>query len=255
MNIPLIMSAFGTTSKAITTYNQLADRIQPHFPQSEILWAYSSKKITRQLNDRQESAALHPEEVLQKLATRNISKVIVQSLHLFPGTEFHSLMQISKKSGLECAVGMPLLTSPEDYDQIGEIFRPIITKRPEKAILVLGHGTNHPVWTAYYCLEKILRMKFGSRIYVGVVEKYPHSTHIVDEIADRGFTEVCIIPLFLVAGMHYQRDIISDSATSWQSRLQNRKITVESIDYGLGLYPGFEKIIIRHIAEARKRIM
>ena len=143
---------------------------------------------------------------------------------------------------------------PEDYDQIGEILRPIIVKRPDKAILVLGHGTDHPIWTAYYCLEKILRMKFGERVYVGVVEKYPDTTHIVDEIAAGGFTEVCIIPLFLVAGMHYKRDIISDSPTSWQSRLQSRNITVESIDYGLGLYPGFEQIIVRHIAEASKSI-
>ena len=113
MNIPIIMSAFGTTSKAMTTYNQLSDRIQVHFPQAEIIWAYSSKKINRRLNDQQKVTVLHPEEVLKNLAARDIAKVILQSLHLFPGTEFHSLMQAGKKSGLECAIGMPLLTSPK----------------------------------------------------------------------------------------------------------------------------------------------
>ena len=98
---------------------------------------------------------LHPEQVLQNLAARGLSKVIVQSLHLFPGTEFHRLARNSVQSGLECALGMPLLTSPQDYDQIGEILRPVIAARPKKAILVLGHGTDHPIWTAYYCLEKI----------------------------------------------------------------------------------------------------
>jgi sirohydrochlorin cobaltochelatase len=99
-------------------------------------------------------------------------------------------------------------------------------------------------------LEKILRKKFGNRVYVGVVEKYPDTSHLVDEIADYGFSEVCIIPLFLVAGMHYKRDIISDSNSSWKSRLESRKLEVESIDYGLGQYSGLENIIIRHINEA-----
>lgn len=250
MKFPIIMSAFGTTSKAIATYTQLNNTIQDHFPKTEIKWAYSSRIITRELQEQKASTVLHPEEVFHQLVERGITKVVVQSLHLFPGTEFHSLLQSAGKSALECAIGRPLLTTPEDYDQVGEILRPVISKRPNKAILILGHGTNHPIWTAYYCMEKILRRKFGDRIYVGVVEKYPDTAYIVDEIADHGFSEVCIIPLFLVAGMHYRRDIISDSASSWQSRLQSKKIEVESIDYGLGLYPGIENIIIRHITEA-----
>lgn len=250
MKFPIIMSAFGTTSKAIAAYSLLDSCIRNHFPQSEIIWAYSSKVINRELQNRKQSTILSPEEVLRQLAERGILKAIVQSLHLFPGTEFHSLIKVVRESQLNCTVGRPLLTDPADYDQVGEILRPIITERPEKAILVLGHGTDHPTWTAYYCLEKILRKKFGGRVYVGVVEKYPDTSHLVDEIADHGFREVCIIPLFLVAGMHYKRDIISAGNTSWKSRLERRKLEVESIDYGLGNYSGLENIIIRHIKEA-----
>ncbi|TKB27158.1 hypothetical protein FCL47_08240 [Desulfopila sp. IMCC35006] len=254
MKLPIVISAFGTTSKAIATYNRLSNCIEDHFGQAEIIWAYSSKKITRELHQRQESAVLHPEQVLQNLAARGVSRVIVQSLHLFPGTEFHRLAKNSAQSGLECALGMPLLTSPQDYDQIGEILRPVIDARPEKAIVVLGHGTDHPIWTAYYCLEKILRRKFSPRIFVGVVEKSPDTTQLVDEIAESGFTEVCIIPLFLVAGMHYRRDIISHNPSSWQSRLEEKGLRVESIAHGLGMYDGFENIIIRHIMEASQTI-
>ncbi|MGB3211212.1 MAG: sirohydrochlorin cobaltochelatase [Desulforhopalus sp.] len=250
MKIPIIMSAFGTTSKAIATYTRLDKSIRNHFPRTEIIWAYSSKMINRELREKKDSTLLRPEEVLTQLATRGITKAVLQSLHLFPGTEFHGLLKIAGKSSLECAVGSPLLTSPQDYDQVGEIIRPIISERPDKAIVVIGHGTAHPSWTAYYSLEKILRKKFGDRIYVGVVEKYPDTAHIVDEIAERGFTEACIIPFFLVAGMHYRRDIISDGSSSWLSRLQNRNIAVESIDCGMGLHPGIEDIIIRHITDA-----
>ncbi|GAB6193878.1 sirohydrochlorin cobaltochelatase [Desulfocastanea catecholica] len=254
MKIPIIMSAFGTTSKAVATYTRLDTALRHHFPGTEIIWAYSSRMITRELHQRQESTVEHPAEVLRRLAAEGVRAVIMQSLHLFPGTEFHGLLRIAGTSPLNCTVGKPLLTSPEDYQQVGEILRPVIAERPQKAILVLGHGTDHPIWTAYYTLEKILRKKFGERIFVGVVEKFPDSAHLVEEIANRGFTRVCILPLFLVAGMHYRRDIISDSPSSWRSRLQRRNIAVESLDYGLGLYPGLEELIIRHIVVARKSI-
>jgi sirohydrochlorin cobaltochelatase len=252
MTPSIIMAAFGTTSKAVETYTHLDKRIRCHYPEEEIIWTYSSKTVTKELQDRDGSEVFHPEKVLRQLAARGVEKAIVQSLHLFPGVEFHSLCELVRKSPVECATGMPLLTTPQDYHEIAEILQPVISHRPEKAILILGHGTNHPVWTAYYSLEKILRKKFGKKIFVGVVEKYPDSSHLVDEIAETGFTEVCIIPLFLVAGMHYRRDIISDKKSSWLSQLEERNISVESIDYGLGLYPGFDKIIIRHIAEAGK---
>lgn len=245
------MAAFGTTSKAIDTYTHLDNKIRSYFPTEEIIWTYTSRIITRELQEREGSTAVHPEEVLRQLANRGVKRAILQSLHLFPGTEFQSLHQLARKAPLDCRTGMPILTSPQDYNEIGEILRPIIRERPDKAILVLGHGTNHPIWTAYYSLEKILRRKFGQRIYVGVVDKFPDSSHLVELIAESGIKKVCIIPLFLVAGMHYRRDIISDNNNSWESRLKEKGIDVESIDYGLGLFPDFGKIIIRHIVEAR----
>ena len=254
MQFPIIIAAFGTTSTAITTYSRLHDSLLDHFQKAEIIWSYSSRKITRELDHRQESTVLHPEAVLQNLAGRGTTRAVLQSLHLFPGTEFHSLAQLSKKAQLDCALGLPLLTSPQDYEAIGEMFRPLITARPDTAIVVLGHGTDHPSWTAYYALEKILRLKFGPRIFVGVVEKYPDSAHLVDEIARSRYEKVCIIPFFLVAGMHYRRDIVGDGPSSWQSCLQQKGIEVETIDQGLGMYLGLEKIVIRHIIEAAQTL-
>lgn len=254
MNPPIIISAFGTTSKAVATYNQLDAALREHFCQTEITWAYSSKKIGRERGKKEDFRAAPPAEVLNQLAARGITKVVVQSLHLFPGTEFHGLVQVAGRSPLECAIGMPLLTSPEDYDQLGEILQPSIAGQAGKAILILGHGTVHPIWTAYYSLEKILRKKFGKNIFVGVVEKYPDTNQLIDEIACQGFSQTRIIPLFLVAGMHYQRDIIGDKASSWRSRLEQKGIEVECLDYGLGLHPGLEQLIIRHIIEAGKTL-
>lgn len=253
--IPIVMTAFGTTSDALATYAHLDGMIRKSRPGDEIVWAYSSRKVTLELQRREKKSAMHLEEALGQFLARGISQVVVQSLHLFPGTEFHRLHAITRQSGLDCAIGLPLFTAPEDYAELGKILQPIIQARPEQAILVLGHGTNHPVWTAYYCLEKILRRTYGDRLFVGVVEKSPDSSHLVDEIAEAGYTEVGIIPLFLVNGMHYRRDIIGDGPASWLSRLKNRGIAGSCINHGLGLLPGVAELIVSHIAAAKSNLL
>ncbi len=250
MNIPILIPVFSATTTAIATYSHLNNEICKHFTDNEIIWSYSSRVGTKKTPKQKNAAHLSLEEALRQLTARQISRVVVQSLHLLPGNEFHDLQRAIRTSGLATTTGMPLLTTPHDYDAIGEILRPTITEIPKKAILILGHGTTHPTWSAYYCLEKILRQKFGERIFVGALEKFPDSQNLPAEIRAAGFAEVCIIPLLLIAGMHYNRDIVGDGQTSWITRLRKIGLAVEAIDHGLGLFPGVERLIIRHIAEA-----
>jgi sirohydrochlorin cobaltochelatase len=250
MTTPCIIAAVGTSPAALATFSRLDTKIRGHFPEEEIIWSYSARVTRQKPVQNQSTGHLSPETVLQGLAARGITKAVVQSLHLLPGKEFHDLHRSLHHPGIACASAMPLLSAPEDYEELGEILRSTITARPDKAILLIGHGTAHPSWTAYYSLEKILRRKFGERIFVGALEKFPNSQSLPAEIRAAGFSEVCIIPFLLIAGMHYHRDIVGDGPASWTSRLQNTGLSVEAIDHGLGLFPGLEKIIIRHMAAA-----
>ena len=254
--IPIIMTAFGTTADAIATYAALEEAIGRGFPGDEIIWTYSSRVVTRTLQ-AQDKPALHLQDALEALAGLGPGMAVVQSLHLFPGSEFHRLALIAGRSGLRCAIGSPLFTLPADYERLGPILEPIVGDKLDKAILILGHGTGHPTWTAYYSLERILRRRFGSRLYVGVVEKFPNSDHLPDEIAAAGFTEAIIVPLFLVGGMHVFRDIVGDGQTksSWMTRLEEKNIAVTCFHHGLGLLPGLAELVVDHIAEAREKLL
>ncbi len=249
MKIPIVITAFAPTDKARATYDHLDDRIRGHFPGREIIWAYTSRSVSRQSPDHP-ALALGPEQALRQLAARGVDRAVVQPLQLLPGTEFHDLRRNLSQSGIAWTTGMPLLTMPADYDELGELWRPLITARPDKAIVILGHGTTHPAWTAYCCLENILRRKFGARIFVGVVEKFPESRELPDRITRAGFTGACIVPLFVVTGMHYHRDILGNGPNSWLTRLTARGLTVEALADGLGLLPGFDNIVIRHLTLA-----
>lgn len=254
MDIPILIPAFGTTATALETYNHLDSAIRKHFPENEIIWSYSSRGAKQEIPRQENTNHLSLKDILQQLKARKIYKAVVQSLNLLPGTEFHDLHRTIRSSGLVFAMGMPLLTTPSDYDTFGEILRPTITKKPDNAILLLGHGTTHPSWTAYCCLEMYLRRTFGDRVFVGVLEKFPDSTTLPAEIKARGFSEVCVIPFLLIAGVHFHRDIIGDGQSSWMTRLRNNGLVVETINHGLGLFPDIEALIIRHITEAVKTV-
>jgi len=250
MNLPILLTAFGTTINSNATYSHLDCAIRHHYPDNEIIWSFTSRRTGNIRQHSGEPAAVTPEKALQQLLSRGINTVVTQSLHLLPGREFHETQGLVNQSGITSVPAMPLLTTPTDYHEFGEILRPTILAKPDEAILLLGHGTAHPIWIAYCCLEALLRRTFGSRIFVGVLEKFPDSRVLPAAIKAAGFSKVCIIPFLLVAGMHYHRDIIGDSPNSWKSRLCACDLAVETVDHGLGLFPGVDKLIIRHIDEA-----
>lgn len=252
MNPAILLTASGTTAAARATYSHLDNAIRSHFPDNELLWSYASRLRGKKLQQPEDVPSISPEVVLRQLAAKGNGRVVVQSLHLLPGSEFHDLQRDIRGLAVMCAMGLPFLTSPADYDAFAEILRPIITARPGQAILLLGHGTTHPIWVAYHCLEKILRHKFGARIFVGVLEKFPDSKMLPSEMKAAGFSKVCIIPFLFIAGMHYHRDIVGDGQNSWMTRLQDLSLDVETIDHGLGLLPGMAELLIDHISVALK---
>ncbi|WP_457577795.1 sirohydrochlorin cobaltochelatase [Desulfomarina sp.] len=250
MNNPVVMIAFGTTSKAKSTYEILHKKISQYFPDREILWAFSSRMITRTLNRKTKKKIWQPKELLHHLARSGYRSVTVQSLHLFPGTEFNALKKIISNTELFCYTGSPLLTSPADYTEICNILTSLIAPSSDTATVFIGHGTKHPAWTGYLCLERYLRRHFGNSIYVGTVENFPETYNLVDEIAAEGFGKVQLIPFFLVAGMHYRRDIAGINNTSWQSRFREKGFKTKVIEQDLGTLTGFDRLVIRHIREA-----
>ncbi len=253
MHTPIILAAFGTTSQALATYHKIGEQIEERFPGHQISWAFSSKVINRRLGKDGRGRYNSPLEAVQIIKEQGYDRAVMQSLHLLPGHEFHQLVTECRQAAIPCHLGSPLLTSPQDYRAMTDCLTPLILARPDRAILLIGHGTNHPIWVAYHALENFFRRSFGSRIFVGVVEKSPDSAKIPAEIAAAGFSQVCMIPLLLVAGMHYARDVMGEGENSWLNRLQRQGLRVESIAEGLGLQSGFAGIIIAHIEQALRQ--
>ena len=251
MNSAIILSGFGTSSKAIATFDHLEQAVASHFPDHLTLRSFSSRQLDTILRKRGESHT-SLEQTICQLKAQGCKDIVVQSLHLFPGKEFHNLVRRTHKQAIDCKIGMPLLTLPEDYLELANLLAAQVESLPDCAILLLGHGTDHPTWTSYHALEKVMRERFGPRIFVGVVEKYPESKHLVTTISAAGHKKVLILPLFLFAGMHFARDIAAPTPTSWRSRLLKAGRKTELCEQGIAELKSIHHLVIRHILEAQQ---
>lgn len=252
--IPIVIAAFGTSTKARSGYNLLDARFKDRFPGHEIIWAWSSRMIKDLGSGQAQDSVSSPHEILATLA-RHHAWAVVQSLHLLAGHEFIRLVEETATSPIRTSIGLPLLTSPEDYLALCASLAPLINGHPDQAILLVGHGTDHPAWSAYPALQYFMRRQFGPRVFVGALEAcLPSSTEVIADLRAGGHKKACIIPLLLVAGMHFRRDLTGEGKDSWISLLAQADISVEIIEQGIGMVPAIGDMFCRHTKDALRII-
>lgn len=246
MSIPIVMAGFGSRGPARATYEHLGARIRAAFPEHALQWGITSRMV-RHLD---EGAPPGPETLLADLAARGHRWAVLQSSHLLCGHEFHRLLAIAASAPLRVSIGLPLLTDPEDFDHVSGMLSAMVEEHPEAATVFVGHGTDHPTWMAYPVLQSLLDGRVPGRAFVGVLEGRPDIDEIVARVGDTGHRQVRLVPLLMVAGTHFRRDLTGERPDSWQRRLEAAGLEVEPVAQGVGLREEVADLLCRHIAAA-----
>ena len=253
----IILSAFGTTTGARAAYTTLEKQLVPQFPGCTMHWYYSSPTVRSSIAaEGAETAASIPaliEKIVNEAADKATLRIVVQSLHVLPGHEFHRLVR--QISGLNhiVQIGMPLLFSPADYTQVIYCLKPLIeaARKNGHAALVLGHGTDHPSWTSYCALEAELSKYYGPGVFLATLEKSPGTLDtVIEKIKADQFTAVHIIPFLMVTGMHFKRDIIGEKPESIKNLFEKNHVRLHLHEQGLATLPGVADIFAGHIRGA-----
>ena len=248
MQIPIVLTAFGTTTRAFKTYEFMDELIRKEFVGCEIHWAFSSRIVKDRLAQKKGFEVRHPHKVLEMLHEKGHVWAVVQSLHLLCGHEFYRLLEEVKPLPVRTSIGLPLLSSYEDYRQLSRALR-CDTFPQEEALVLVGHGTDHPAWSTYPALEHVLRQECRSGIYVGAVEGHPSQEQVVKEVTAAGFRKVRLIPLMLVAGVHFYEDLC-EGEESWLAAFTEAGCKVQVEAQGIGAREEVIRIFINHIVDA-----
>lgn len=250
MTTPIVIAAFGTTSRAMQTYDHMDAVFRDRFAGHEIYWTYTSRMVKDRLKQKQNVTRHHPHQTLEALARQGYPWAMVQSLHLTSAHEFYRLVAEVDHCGIRTSMGLPLLCAIEDYAAVVRALAPLVEKNEDEALVLVGHGTDHPSWSCYPALQHMLQQKYGDKVHVGAVEDgYPDQDAIVRAVVSGGYARVRLASLMLVAGVHFEEDLAGDE-DSWKTILETAGIQVELEKGGLGLNSQVIDIFCQHMEEA-----
>lgn len=263
MKIAILLAAFGSRNEnAISALNNITQRVQETYPDMQVRLAYTSKIIRGHMKRAGEEVDSVP-KALNRLLDEGFTHVIIQSLHLIPGMEFHEILGIAndytiRDNGFNrVEIGLPLVAGESGLETVVDAFLSIAEegKGDNDVVLFMGHGTRHDGAVYYAALHREFQ-KRDKTIHMGVMEHIEEAgiDVIIDRFKQNGVKKAYLLPFLFGAGWHVARDMVGDTDNSWKTRLENEGIECEPVLKGAGEYDSLVNIWLGHLADAFKRI-
>ncbi|MFW6022829.1 MAG: precorrin-4 C(11)-methyltransferase [Halanaerobiaceae bacterium] len=256
----ILVVSFGTSYEETRakTIKACEDKIIEQFPDYEIRRAFTSEIIINILKKRDGIKVNNPEKALKELYDQGYQQVIIQPLHIINGHEYHDLLKTAqgfRSYFKDLKIGVPLLYQKADYFNLAQTLRNELPEPSEdEAIILMGHGSDHPANSAYACLDYVFKDIGLNNYYVGTVEGYPEIEQIITILQKDQIRKVYLTPLMLVAGDHAQNDMVGDDEDSWKNILEKTGYEVEVVLSGMGEYQGVQKQYIEKIRDILKEL-
>lgn len=243
----ILLVAFGTSvPEAQKALDQIDERVKKAFPNVKVTWAYTSKIIRKKLA-KQGKNLDSPTVALAKLTEDGYTRILVASLHSLPGVEFHDLGRdveafkvLLEPSGGKVSLSWPLFSSRDNMEAVAKAVIKELPKnrKPEDAVLLMGHGSEHHPGDAVYAALNYWMEGIDPKVFVGTVEGQPRIDYIIPKLKKNGVKRVFLMPLMAVAGDHARNDLCGDEKDSWKSILEKDGFKVECVLKGTGEMPG-----------------
>lgn len=225
----IIIVTFGTSSRARGPLEIFQKQVEKLFPDYECCWAYSSSIICRKEN------LPSLQVTLAGLETAGYRKVVVQPLHIFPGSEYQQMAEICEFfPGLRIILGETLF---HRWSFIKDTLR-IIEREflsPDQGLNILAlHGTPlvaDPVNSAYLGFSQLVTSRYPN-VLTASLEGVPDYEAFFTEIGRTGLADqyktVKIIPMMYLAGKHAEEDLMgTKNGLSWRNTLESMGFTVQ----------------------------
>lgn len=255
----LLAVSFGTSHAGTRekTIGAIERDIAGRYPEYEVRRAFTSGMILKVLEKRDGIIVDNVAEAMNRLISDGFDEVLVQPTHVIPGDEYDAMVgdvMMFEDRFDKITIGTPLLYSTEDYQQV---IRAVMEQFPDlsdrEALVLMGHGTGHPINAAYPALDYHFKDMGYPNVFVGTVEGYPEVHTVLKMVEAYKPERVILMPLMVVAGDHAVNDMAGDEEDSWKSIFENAGFEVECILKGLGEFQPIRDIYLKHIADTLKQ--
>lgn len=254
----ILVVSFGTSynDNRVKSICELEKAIADAHPDRELRRAWTSKMIIAKLKKRDNEHIDYIDEALERLIADGVKDVIVQPTHVMNGEEYDFVKEFVEnyKDKFECiAMGKPLLTTDEDYDNTVEaIAEDMVPLAKDSALVLMGHGTEHFANATYSELQLKLLFAGYKDVYVTTVEGFPSFDSTIAMMKGKGYKDVTLAPFMIVAGDHANNDMAGDEEDSLKSIMESEGYSVKCVIKGIAEYPSFRKLFVEHSLNAEK---
>lgn len=245
-NPAIVIAAFGSTDKAKAALDLFRENLEKAHPGVAVYWAYTSEIIRKRLN------LPGLQQTLAQVEADGYRKVVVQPLHVFPGTEYQQVAETCAFfPGLRVFLSETLLHRWDFVKEILKAVEPEFLSPEEGWNLLALHGTPlaaDPVNIIYLGLERMVADLYPN-VMAATVEGVPDHDAFFARLKRDNLAAQCrrikIIPMMYFAGLHAEKDLMGET-NSWKSSLEEIGFTVEcptvsfkgqSFFKGLAYYP------------------
>ena len=262
----IVLAPYGTLFlPALATYDQIRKAYECAFPGSPVRLAFTSRLMIARLLEKEGISVPSLPAVLADLRDLGYESVVVQSLQIVPGVEFHQVAALvqgwkgTKPGFSRIQIGLPLLSDLPDCRRVSSLLPafcsgPAYRRDPEKeAVLLVGHGTGHPADALYSLMSMVLK-KNHKNVFLGTMEGFASLAELLPELKGSGVKIVRLLPFLLVAGGHAENDIFGQSPLSWKSTLEREGYEVVVDRHGLGERREIVSLFLEHTRNALKNM-
>jgi len=267
----IVLMAYGSLDpEARKIYENIRAAYRQKFPGSTVRTAFTADFIRRILAEKEGVEVDSPLAALAELFDEGETDVVVQSLHVIPGSEFHdaaslvsALRSVRGKFGFRnLEMGPPLLATGRDFEAVSKALAPEfdrvtvggeVAMRPrnpeDTAVVLMGHGTDHPADSAYSRMARVLKRDHRNA-FLGTIDGFPGLEEVMAEVRAADVGRVRLLPFLLVAGGHAAKDLAGDDPRSWKSAFEGAGFEVEVLLRGMGENSGVVEVFIEHTKQA-----
>lgn len=261
----ILVCSFGTTYPETRklTIEAMENRVRAEYPGWAVKRAFSAHKVIKILKERDAIEVDTPEQAMQKLADEGFTTVVVLATDIVPGVEYEYKKRVfdeweKKKVFKRMSISLPLLyymgqeNRPDDFVPVLNAFR---TQLPgnagkDEAVLILAHGTYHPVNAFYTVLQDRIDKLGWKNTWIYTVEGTPTFEDVLEKVKARKIRKVALHPFMLVAGDHANNDMAGDEEDSHKSRLKAAGIKVDAYIHGLGENVAIQNLYMQRLKDA-----
>ena len=255
---PVILAvSFGTSynDSREKTIGAVENAISEAYPDYEVRRAFTSQIVIDVIKERDDETINNVEQAFDQMVEDGVKTLVVQPTHVMNGYEYDDLVAVvdSYKDEFDAvSIGMPLLSSDEDYTKLAEALTADTASysNEETAVVFMGHGTEHEANASYAKLQETLTANGDVNYLIGTVEAAPSLNDVVSAVKAGGYKKVVLQPLMVVAGDHANNDMAGDEEGTWKTAFEAEGFEVECVLRGLGEIEAVQEIYVSHTADA-----